>query len=108
MLELIGPASLKDTCAHTMPGGIICSTGQLGGQWFMDGFDPIIDLPEGGYLTSFYSGNVRADRMNALLAFIETHDIDAAPVKVFDLDHVSDAHRYLEGRHSFGKVVVLP
>lgn len=108
VLELIGPASLKDTCAHTMPGGIICSTGQLGGQWFMDGFDPIMDLPEGGYLTSFYSGNVRADRMNALLAFIETHDIDAAPVKVFDLDHVSDAHRYLEGRHSFGKTVVLP
>lgn len=108
VLELVGPATLKDTCAHTAPGGIICSTGQLGGQWFMDGFDPIMDLPEGGYLTSFYSGNVDDARMNALLAFIETHDVDATPAKVFDLDHVADAHRYLEGRHSFGKVVVLP
>lgn len=108
VLELIGPATLKDTCAHTVPGGIICSTGQLGGQWLMDDFDPIMDLPDGGYLTSFYSGHVRADRMNALLAFINAHAVDAAPVEVFDLDHVADAHRYLEGPHSFGKVVVLP
>lgn len=27
-------------------------------------------LPDGGYLTSFYSGNVSAERLNAMLIFV--------------------------------------
>ena len=34
VLELIGPATMKDTCTHVVEGGIVCSTGQLGGQWY--------------------------------------------------------------------------
>ena len=105
--ELIGPATLKDTCAHIREGGIVCSTGQLGGQWYMDGFDPIFDLPANGYLTSFYSNNVDGARLDEMLSYVARYDVDAAPERVFTLEQVPDAHRYLADAKSFGKVVVL-
>jgi NADPH:quinone reductase-like Zn-dependent oxidoreductase len=106
VLELVGPATLKDTCAHVREGGIVCSAGQLGGKWYMDGFDPIVDLPPDGCLTSFYSGNVRGERLAELVSRIEKNDIDVWPEKVFTLDRMEDAHRFLEGPHCFGKIVV--
>lgn len=106
-LELIGPATMKDTCAHVGEGGIVCSTGQLGGQWYLDGFEPISDLPKNGYLTSAYSGNVDGKVLQELFDFIARHDIDVAPDRVFRLNEVADAHAHLESAHSFGKLVVL-
>ena len=105
VLELIGPATLKDTFAHVSEGGIVCSTGQLGGVWNLD-FEPIMELPPNGYLTSFYSGNVSSEKLNRMLRFIEEHQVNAAPEKVFPLEQTAEAHRYLESRDSFGKVVV--
>lgn len=105
-LDLVGPAALKNTCAHVKAGGIVCSTGQLGNRWFMDDFDPITDLPPNGFLTSFYSGNVQGNTLAKLIAFIEKNAVDITPEKVFTLDQMADAHRYLEGQHCFGKVVV--
>lgn len=106
VLELIGPATLKDSCLHVREGGIVCSTGQLGSRWYMDGFDPIVDLPANGYLTSFYSGNVDDRRLDELFAYIEEHGVDVAPERVFPLEDMVGAHRYLKGSHGFGKVVV--
>ena len=104
-LELIGPATLKDTFSHICEGGIVCSTGQLGGVWNLD-FEPIMELPPNGYLTSFYSGNVSSDRLNDMLKFIEDHHVNAAPEKVFSLEQTAEAHRYLESGDSFGKTVI--
>ena len=106
VLELVGPATMKDTCAHVKPGGIVCSTGQLGGQWCLDGFDPILDLPTNGYLTSAYSDNVDGKLLQELFDFIAEHKVDVAPARVFDLAHAAEAHAYLEGSASFGKVIL--
>lgn len=107
VLELIGPATMKDTCAHVREGGIVCSTGQLGGQWALDGFDPIVDLPPNGYLTSAYSDNVDGEVLQELFDFIARHDIDVAPERAYRLSEAADAHAHLEGSCSFGKLVVL-
>lgn len=106
VLELIGPATLKDTFRHVNEGGIICSTGQLGGQWNLD-FEPIMELPPNGYLTSFYSGNVTSEKLNQMLAYIEKYQTDVKPKKIFSLSEVGKAHAYLESQESFGKVIVL-
>ncbi len=107
-LELIGPATLKDTSRHIEEGGIVCSTGQLGGKWYMDDdFDPIMDLPRNGYLTSFYSGNVSKERIQEMMDYVARYHVDAAPEKVFRLEEIREAHEYLEGSRSFGKVVVM-
>ena len=107
-LELVGPATMKDTCSHVRAGGIVCSTGQLGGQWYLDGFDPIMDLPANGYLTSAYSANVDGGVLQELFDYIEAHDIEVTPERVFPIERTADAHAYLESSRSFGKVVVLP
>ena len=107
VLELIGPATLRDTFSHVAEGGIVCSTGQLGGQWTLNDFDPIFELPANGYLTSFYSGNVDAGRLQSLLDYVRTYGIDPAPARVFSLPQVAEAHAWLESALSFGKVIVV-
>lgn len=107
VLELIGPATLRDTFSHVAEGGIVCSTGQLGGQWTLNDFDPIFELPANGYLTSFYSGNVDAARLQSLLDYVRTYGIDPAPARVFSLPQAAEAHAWLESAHSFGKVIVV-
>lgn len=107
ILELIGPKTVKDSFKHTNEFGIVCSTGELGNEWYLNNFDPIMDIAPNGYLTSFYSDNVDDQKINQMLQYIERYHVDAKPEKVFDLEHVSDAHRYLESSHSFGKVVVV-
>ena len=67
VLELIGPATIQDTFQHVHEGGIVCSTGQLGNQWYLEHFDPIMDIAANGYLTSFYSGNVNQQKIDDLL-----------------------------------------
>ena len=107
VLELIGPATLRDTFAHTSEGGIVCSTGQLGHQWTIEGMDPIMDLPVNGYLTSFYSGNVDGAKLQDVLDYVARHHVNAAPEKVFSLEQLPLAHAWLESGESLGKAVVV-
>lgn len=106
-LELIGPATTKDTFKHIAAGGIVCSTGQLGNQWYLPKFDPIMDLAPNAYLTSFYSGNVDNEKLNAMLKLIEEKHVTVKPTKIFSLAEVPQAHAFLESKQSFGKVIVL-
>ena len=107
ILELIGPASVKDSLQHLNDDGIVCSCGQLGGQWYLNDFDPIMELQKNVYLTTFYSGNVSLEKMQELLDTIQKYEIDIKPDRIFSLENVADAHRYLESGQAFGKVIVL-
>ena len=98
---------MKDTFAHMNEAGIVCSTGQLGGEWYLNDFDPIFELPANGYLTSFYSGNVDSGRLQEMLDYIKEYDIDVRPERVFTLDQIPEAHAYLDSSSSFGKVVAV-
>lgn len=108
VLELIGPVTLRDTFAHISEGGICCCTGELGGQWYLDDhFDPIMDLPTNGYLTSFCSGNVDQARLQALFDEIARTHADLGPAKVFPLSELREAHAWLGTERSGGKAVVV-
>ena len=107
VLELIGPKTIKDSIAHLNEDGIVCSVGQLGGQWCLEDFDPIMELANNVYLTTFYSGNVSEEKIGDMLRYIKEHDVDVRPEKVFSLDEISDAHRWMESTRSFGKVILL-
>ncbi|MET3558182.1 NADPH:quinone reductase-like Zn-dependent oxidoreductase [Streptococcus rupicaprae] len=108
ILELIGPKTIKDSLCYLEEGGILCSCGQLGGQWYLDNFDPIEQLANNVYLTTFYSGNVSPQKVQELLDFVGKHEVKTSPERIFHgLEEVADAHRYLESQGSFGKVVVL-
>lgn len=107
VLELIGPVTINDSMKHLKEGGIVCVTGLLGCKWYLEEFDPIFDIKKNSYLTSFVSENVDEIKIKELFDYIETNHIDVKPEKVFKLDEVNKAHDYLEGTHSFGKVIVL-
>ena len=107
ILELVGPAVMKDSMKHLVRGGILCNTGLLGGKWDLEGFEPIGDLAEDAYLTSFYSGNVREEHLSELFAYIRQYKVPVRPERVFTLSDTAEAHRWLEGRDGFGKAVVL-
>jgi dehydrogenase len=106
ILELIGPKTIKNSIKHLKEGGIICSTGQLGEEWYLREFDPIMELKNNVYLTSFYSGNVSAEKINEMLAYIEKYRVNISPEKVFCLEDTDKAHDYVESGNNFGKVVV--
>ena len=107
ILDLIGPAALRDTFTHTKEGGIICETGLLGGKWTLEDFDPPEDMPANGYLTAFHSGNVTEQSLQEMLDYVAEYKVDCRPEKVFDLSEMMKAHEYLGSSHSFGKVVVM-
>lgn len=87
--------------------GIEC-TGELGGQWYLDDhFDPIMDLPANGYLTSFCSGNVDQARLQALSDEIARTHADLGPAKVFPFSELREAHAWLGTERSGGKAVVV-
>ena len=107
ILELIGPATIKDSLSHINEGGIVCSTGQLGGKWYLEDFDPIMELKRNSYLTTFHSSDVSGEKLNELLAFIEGKGVAVEPERVFALEEVAQAHAFLQSQASFGKVIVL-
>ena len=57
-------------------------------------------------LRTFITG-IREVDPNHMLDYVKKYDVDAKPERVFDLEHVADAHRYLENSKNFGKVVVV-
>ena len=106
VLDLVGPSAILDTFSRTTDGGMICSCGLLGGQWTIPDFDPIEMLYRNLYLTTFASGNVSQDKLQALVDFVERYQVDVRPEKVFSIEQIQDAHAYLESSQSFGKVIV--
>ncbi|UXR86835.1 alcohol dehydrogenase catalytic domain-containing protein [Staphylococcus felis] len=109
IVDLIGPKSIKNSINHLFERGIICSVGQLGNEWYLDTFDPIIEMRGFKKLTSFYSGDVDEALLNHIIQLVETNQIqNVRPTKVFKLDQLVKAHEYVENKHeSFGKVVVI-
>lgn len=106
IIDLIGGDAIRDSLKRLNEFGIVSSTGELSGQWSVDNFDPITDIPNNGYLTGFNSSAVSGTLIQDLINFVEIHHVDVHPTKIFDLAHTRQAHEYLESGNSIGKVVV--
>ena len=107
ILELVGSATLRDSFSHINEHGVVCNTGQLGNIWYVNDFDPIIELKNNSYLTAFYSGNVSQAKLDAMFDYIRQFDVKILIERVFALEQVPEAHRFLQSRDGFGKVVVV-
>ena len=107
ILELVGPATLRDSFSHINEHGIVCNTGQLGNIWYVNNFDPIIELKNNSYLTAFYSGNVSQAKLDAMFDYIRQFNVKILIERVFTLEQVPEAHRFLQSADGFGKVVAV-
>ncbi|WP_076459221.1 zinc-binding dehydrogenase [Limosilactobacillus caccae] len=108
IFDLVGAATTIDSLNHLEVEGIVSVTGDMGGIWALNDFDPVTAIPNDRYMTSFASYKLYSKYLNQLFKLIEEKHIDVRPVKTFPLSQIADAHRYLESQKKPGKVVVLP
>ncbi|MDO4503418.1 MAG: zinc-binding dehydrogenase [Coriobacteriia bacterium] len=107
VLELVGAKTLRDSLKILEPGGICCHTGILGGLESLDGFDPIKDVPNGRYLTGFFSNYPTQDDMSRIYEFVVEHGVEPVIAKVFDFDDLPAAIAFQDEGGFQGKIVVL-
>lgn len=105
-LDLVGPRVLRDTLRAVAPTGFVCHTGVLGGQYVLDDFDPIKDIPNGIYLTGFFSNTPTPAVINDLFAFLALHCLHPRIGASYDFAHIRDACVALDEGRVNGKIVV--
>lgn len=105
-LELLGPKTLLDSMACLLPGGICCDTGILGGVFTLDRFDPIKSIPNGRYLTGFFSNYPTQEVIDELFTLVAKHNIEPVIAKAFPFENLVDALALQEEGGFQGKLVV--
>lgn len=108
VLELVGTTTLLDSLHCVGRGGIVCMTGILGGQWTLESFRPMSDLPTGVKLTA-YSGeasDLSQPQLQAYLDLIEAGKLALQTGPVFGFDELVRAHELMDANRAGGKLVV--
>jgi NADPH:quinone reductase-like Zn-dependent oxidoreductase len=109
VLDLVGTKSLRDSLRCVRPGGIVCMAGIVGGEWTLDHFQPLVDLPHTVRLCAFNSEDapiVESHLQRYLDGVVEGRwhiPLD----RTFSFDQVAEAHRVMEGNEAKGKLVVV-
>lgn len=109
VLELVGTSTLLDSLKCSAPGGIVCMTGMVGGQWTLQDFSPMGAIPTAVSLTTYAGGaeDFMRTPLQELVAEIEAGRLTPRIGATFELDDIAEAHRCMEGNLAGGKIVVL-
>lgn len=106
ILELIGSKTLRDSLFTVTRPGYVCSTGVLGNVYSVAQFDPIKYIPNGVFLTGFYSNFPSYQSINGLFELINEVQLKPLYAKVFTLDQIVEAHTLLEKGGAGGKIIL--
>ena len=108
VLELIGASTLKDSLQCVRPGGVVCMTGILGGQWVLPDFEPMMHIPSGVRLSSYSGGSsdIGPDTLQRYVSLIESGALQIQTGTLWDFDQLIEAHRAMDANRSKGKMVV--
>lgn len=106
-LELVGIKTLKDTLSCMEKGGIVCNTGNLGGIYTWNNFDPIKDIPNGICLTGFFSNTPTQETVNDIFAFLNTHNLTPHIGKRYLFTDIAKACEDMENGKINGKIVIV-
>ena len=105
-LDLVGPRFLRDTLTAVEKGGIVCQTGLLGGVYALNGFDPIKDIPNGVWLTGFFSNYPTQEIMDAIFGFLKEKRLVPIYGAAYPFAQIRDAVTAQEEGSVNGKIVV--
>lgn len=105
-LELVGPKTLRDTLRCVEKGGVVCNTGILGGVYALNGFGPIKEIPNGVYLTGFFSNYPTRQTMTDIFSFLSDHQITPQIGAVYPFEAISQALFDMDHHKVDGKIVV--
>jgi NADPH:quinone reductase-like Zn-dependent oxidoreductase len=111
VLDLVGADTAVDSLRLVRRGGTVCVSGSLSG-WVIPNLEPIAMIPSGTKLTAFHSDNLRGSAGATVLQRV-VHEVEAGACRpnvdrVFGLDDIVAAHRYMENNQATGKLVVVP
>jgi NADPH:quinone reductase-like Zn-dependent oxidoreductase len=111
VLDLVGASTALDSLRLVRRGGMVCVAGSLSG-WAIPDFEPIAMIPSGTKLTAFHSDDLKGSAGTTVLQRV-VHEVEAGVCRpnidrVFALDDIAAAHRYMEDNQAAGKLVVLP
>ena len=111
VLELVGASTVEDSLRIVRRGGTVCVAGSLSG-WAIPEFEPIAMIPPGTRLTAFHSDSLKGSAGAAALQRV-VREVEAGVYRphvdrVFGLDDIVAAHRYMEANEATGKLVVVP
>ena len=109
VLDLVGAATAVDSLRLVRRGGTVCVAGSLSG-WLIRDFEPIAMVPSGTRLTAFHSRDAQgsAALLQRVVGNVEAGVYRPNVDRIFALDDVAAAHRYMEDDGATGKVVMLP
>lgn len=116
VLELVGVTTLIDSLAYCSGGGgaerplgVVCMTGIAGGRWEMDGFYPMIHVPQGVAFTTYSggAGEMRLTPFKEIIRDVEEGRLKVVVGRTFRPDEVVEAHRVMEHGGAGGKMVLL-
>lgn len=105
-LDLVGPRNLRDTLRAVEKGGIVCNTGILGGVYTLNNFDPIKDIPNGVYLTGFFSNYPSQDIVDEMFRFFNKNKLVPIYGRAFDFADIKKAILAQDLRELDGKIIV--
>ena len=105
-LELVGIKTVRDTMLALDEGAIVCNTGILGKVYEWDGFDPIKDIPNGVYLTGFFSNYPTQKMIQGIFNYMDEHHLKPLIGATFDFKHIKDACIALDSGNVKGKRVI--
>lgn len=106
ILELIGPKTLRDSLFTVTRPGYVCNTGVLGGVFTIEHFDPTKYIPNGVFLSEFFSNYPTQKVIDEIFNIIRTNHIKPLYSKVFKLDDIVEAHTLLEKGGAGGKMIL--
>jgi NADPH:quinone reductase-like Zn-dependent oxidoreductase len=111
VLDLVGASTAMDSLRLVRRGGTVCMAGSLSG-WVIPDFEPIAMIPSGTRLTAFHSDEIKGSAGTTVLQRV-VREVEAGVYRtnvdrVFGLDDIVAAHRYMEDNKATGKLVVVP
>lgn len=104
IIDMVGTVTLNDSIAHLNVDGKVTMIGLLAGEWVVKDFSPF--ALGGKYLTFFDSTVVDRKLVAEMFALIAKHHLTIPIAKVFKLDQIQDAHRYVMASREPGQVIV--
>lgn len=109
VLELIGTTTLLDSLQCARPGGVVCMTGILGGQWELPSFRPMGQIPTAVRLTSYSGGaeDISRAQLQEYVSMVEDGKLEIQRGPVWRFDQLPMAHRAMDENRANGKMVVL-
>jgi NADPH:quinone reductase-like Zn-dependent oxidoreductase len=111
VLDLVGASTAVDSLHLVRRGGTVCVSGSLSG-WLIPDFQPIAMIPSGARLTAFHSDDLKGSAGATILQRV-VREVEAGVYRpnvdrVFSLDNIVAAHRYMEDNQATGKLVAVP